>query len=113
MLAARWACCSSTTGWWSLIGSSIRPPPGWADGPSGPCLLGSGLAILVLHIGSGRILLHDRAQSPPGLAQVDAHRDLGDTIDQAEQAEQQREGNRADLGRGEEHYAGRDRHQPG
>src|SRR5215831_15669957 len=78
MLAARWACCSSTAGWWSLIGSSIRRPPGWADGPSGPCVLGSGLAILVLHLGSGRILPHDRAQGPRGPAQQDAHRDLGD-----------------------------------
>lgn len=43
------------------------------------------------------MLLHDRV---PGLARLGTHQDLGDTVNQAEQAEQQREGSRADAGAG-------------
>jgi hypothetical protein len=47
------------------------------------------------------------------VADLDAGRDLREPVDQAVQAEQQREGNRADAGAGEEQDAERDGRQPG
>src|SRR5262249_34975019 len=41
---------------------------------------------------------HDRLQGPPGPAQLNAQHDLRAAVDKAEQAEQQRQGDRADVG---------------
>jgi hypothetical protein len=45
------------------------------------------------------------------VAQLDAHHDLRDAVDDAEQPEQQREGYRAHAGAGEQHHAEQDGHQ--
>src|SRR5271166_2634313 len=55
---------------------------------------------------------HDRVQGVAGPAQLDALHDRIDPLDQVEQTEQQREGDRAHAGVGEQHHAERDRGQP-
>src|SRR5215471_572484 len=47
------------------------------------------------------------------LVQLDAQRDPRDAVDQAEEAEQQRQGDRADVGAGEQQDTERDGDQPG
>ena len=54
---------------------------------------------------------HDRVQVVAGPAQFDADDDLGDAVDQGEQAEQQGEGDRADARAGEQHHTEGDGHQ--
>src|SRR5215831_15730345 len=61
--------------------------------------------------GSGGDVLPDRVQGLAGPAQLNAHRDLRDAVDQGEQAEQQGKGDRADAGAGEEQDAEQDGHQ--
>jgi len=48
----------------------------------------------------------------PGLAQLDAQHEPRDAVDQAEQAEHQREGDRTDTAAGEQRRAERNGHQP-
>src|SRR2546429_437472 len=62
---------------------------------------------------ASRGLVQNRVQGPPGLTQLNAQHDLRDSEDQAVQAEQQREGDRADVGTSGEHDAEREGYQPG
>src|SRR5215831_1324482 len=57
-------------------------------------------------------VLQDLAYGVPSPAQLDAHHDLRHAVDDAEQAEQQREGDRTDAGTGEQHHTERDGHKP-
>src|SRR5215472_5060818 len=57
-------------------------------------------------------VLQDVVYGAPGPAQLDAHHDLRHAVDDAEQAEQQREGDRTDAGTGEQHDTERDGHKP-
>jgi hypothetical protein len=104
----------------TIAGSSIVAAVSGAPGTTAPAKAGQGLGLAGARsaptgrsrsaharASSGRVL-QDRFHGLPGPAKLDAHHDLRDAVEEAEQAEQQRQGDRTDAGAGEEHDTERD-----